>query len=144
MSVADILHRKGHEIVKAMPTDTVQSAVAKLAHNRIGAVIVEDARMRPVGIFSERDFVNATAAHGAAALAMPLERLMSTSLITCQPADAVDTAMATMTRAKIRHLPVVNQGRLVGIVSIGDLVKHRLDEKELEAGVLLDLTRMRA
>jgi CBS domain-containing protein len=144
MSIADILQHKGREVVKAAPADTVQSAVRKLATNRIGAVVVEDARMRPVGIFSERDFVNATAEHGAAALTMTLEHLMSSPIVSCRPTDRVEAAMATMTLAKIRHLPVIDQGRLIGIVSIGDLVKHRMDAKALEADVLLDLTRMRA
>jgi CBS domain-containing protein len=144
MSISDVLHHKGSRVIKAAPTDTVLAAVSLLAEHRIGAVIVEDARMHPVGVFSERDFVNATARHGAAALTMTLEKLMSTPIISCRSSDRVETAMATMTAAKIRHLPVIDQGHLLGIVSIGDLVKHRLDEKALEADVLLDLTRMRA
>jgi CBS domain-containing protein len=144
MSIADILQDKGNQIVKATQTDTVLSAVGQLARHRIGVVIVEDARMRPVGMFSERDFVNATAEHGAAALTMPLEQLMSMPIISCRPTDRVEAAMAQMTRSRIRHLPVIDEGRLAGIVSLGDLVKHRLDEKELEADVLLDLSRMRA
>jgi predicted transcriptional regulator len=69
---------------------------------------------------------------------------MSAPIVTCQSTDAVETALSAMTLAKIRHLPVIDEGNLVGIVSIGDLVKHRLDEKELEASVLLDISRMRA
>ena len=98
--------------------------------------------MRHTGIFSERDFVNAVAEHGAAALTYPVEKLMSAPLVTCRLTDSVETALAAMTMAKIRHLPVVNDGQLVGIVSIGDLVKHRLDEKALEANVLLDIARL--
>jgi CBS domain-containing protein len=144
MSISDILQHKGNRVIKAQVGDTVLSAVGLLAEHRIGAVIVEDARMHPVGVFSERDFVNATAAHGAAALAMTLEKLMSSPIVSCRPTDRVEAAMATMTLARIRHLPVIDQGRLLGIVSIGDLVKHRLDAKALEADVLLDLSRMRA
>jgi CBS domain-containing protein len=144
MSISDILEHKGNRVVKAAPMDTVQSAVGLLAEHRIGAVVVEDARMHPVGIFSERDFVNAVARFGAGALTMTLDKLMSTRIVSCRPSDRVESAMATMTLAKIRHLPVIDHDRLVGIVSIGDLVKHRLDEKALEADVLLDLTRMRA
>jgi CBS domain-containing protein len=144
MSISDILEHKGTHVVKAAPTDTVQSAVGLLAKHRIGAVVVEDAKMHPVGIFSERDFVNAAARHGVGALGMTLDALMSTRIVSCAPSERVETAMATMTRARIRHLPVIDHDRLVGIVSIGDLVKHRLDEKALEADVLLDLTRMRA
>ena len=144
MSIADVLHGKGHQVVKVRTSDSVQSAVRKLADERIGAVIVEDQWMRPAGIFSERDFVNAVAAHGPQALTFTVEKLMSAPLVTCQSADRVETALAAMTMAKIRHLPVVDGGQLVGIVSIGDLVKHRLDEKALEDNVLLDIARLHA
>src|ERR1700733_14979672 len=144
MSISDVLHGKGHQVVKVRTTDSVQTAVRKLADEHIGAVVVEDQWMRHAGIFSERDFLNAVAEHGAAALAFPVEKLMSAPLVTCRPADRVDTALAAMTMAKIRHLPVVDGGHLVGIVSIGDLVKHRLDEKALEANVLLDIARLHA
>jgi CBS domain-containing protein len=144
MSISDILHGKGHQVVRAGQTDKVLSAVRKLAEHRIGAVVVEDEWMHPVGIFSERDFVNATAAHGEAALNMTVDRLMSAPIISCKPTDKVEAALATMTLARIRHLPVIDGGKLIGIVSIGDLVKHRLDEKALEANVLLDLSRMHA
>ena len=115
-----------------------------MAEYRIGAVVVEDQWMRPVGIFSERDFVNATAEFGAQVLTFPVDRLMSAPIVTCHSTDRVETAMSTMTLAKIRHLPVIDAGNLVGIVSIGDLVKHRLDEKALEANVLLDIARLHA
>jgi CBS domain-containing protein len=144
MSISDVLHHKGSQVIKAATTDTVQAVAGLLAEHRIGAVVVEDARMHPVGIFSERDFVNAVVRYGADALAMTVEKLMSAPIVSCRPADRVEAAMAAMTLAKIRHLPVIDQGRLLGIVSIGDLVKHRLDQKALEADVLLDLSRMRA
>jgi len=144
MSISDVLHDKGHKVVKARPKDTVLSAVKELSDKRIGAVVVEDEWMRAVGVFSERDFVNAVAEHGAAALSMTVESLMGSPIISASLSDKVEAALATMTKAKIRHLPVIEDGKLHGIVSIGDLVKHRLDEKELETHVLLDLTRMRA
>jgi len=144
MSISDVLHGKGHHVVKVRTTDTVQAAVRKLAEERIGALVVEDQWMRRAGIFSERDFVNAVAEHGPQALTFPVERLMSAPVVTCRPHDRVETAMAAMTMAKIRHLPVVDNDQLVGIVSIGDLVKHRLDEKALEANVLLDIARLHA
>ena len=144
MSISDVLHVKGHQVVKVRTTDTVQAAVRKLSEERIGAVVVEDQWMRLAGIFSERDFVNAVAEHGAQALRFPAEKLMSAPVVTCRSNDRVETAMAAMTMAKIRHLPVVDNGQLVGIVSIGDLVKHRLDEKALEANVLLDIARLHA
>jgi CBS domain-containing protein len=144
MSISDVLHGKGHRVVKVRTTDTVQAAVRKLADERIGAVVVEDQWMRHAGIFSERDFVNAVAEHGPQALTFPVEKLMSAPVVTCRPTDQVETAMAAMTMAKIRHLPVLENGQMVGIVSIGDLVKHRLDEKALEANVLLDIARLHA
>ncbi len=144
MSISDVLHGKGHHVVKVRTTDTVQTAVRKLAEERIGAVVVEDQWMRTAGIFSERDFVNAVAEHGSQALTFTVDKLMSAPVVTCGPRDRVETAMAAMTMAKIRHLPVVDSGQMVGIVSIGDLVKHRLDEKALEANVLLDIARLHA
>jgi len=144
MSISDVLHGKGHVVVKVAPTDTVLSAVTRLAEHRIGAVVVEDDWMRLVGIFSERDFVNATARYGAEALNFPVERLMSKRVVTCRLNDTVETALSAMTMAKIRHLPVVDRDKMIGIVSIGDLVKHRLDEKALEANVLLDIARLHA
>jgi CBS domain-containing protein len=133
MSISDVLHGKGHHVVKVRTTDTVQTAVRKLADERIGALVVEDQWMRTAGIFSERDFVNAVAEHGPEALTFTVDKLMSAPAVTCGPKDRVETAMAAMTMAKIRHLPVVDNGQLIGIVSIGDLVKNRLDQIEYEA-----------
>ncbi len=144
MFISDVLHTKGSRVVKVRTTDTVQTAVNEMAAQRIGAVVVENEWMRHAGIFSERDFMNAVAEHGALALTLPVETIMSSTLVTCRPSDRLDTALAAMTMARIRHLPVVEDGRLVGIVSIGDLVKHRLDEKALEANVLLDIARLHA
>jgi CBS domain-containing protein len=144
MSISDVLRTKGHHVAKIRTIDTVQTAVRKLADERIGALVVEDQWMRTAGIFSERDFVNAVAEHGPQALTFTVEKLMSAPVVTCGPKDRVETAMAAMTMAKIRHLPVIDNGQLVGIVSIGDLVKSRLDEKALEANVLLDIARLHA
>jgi len=144
MLIADVLHSKGHDVVKVRPIDTVETAVRKLSEHRIGALVVENQWMKLVGIFSERDFVNAIAHNGADALRFQVQQLMSVRVITCRSSDRIDAALAAMTLAKSRHLPVVDDGELRGIVSIGDLVKHRLDEKELEANVLLELSRLRA
>jgi CBS domain-containing protein len=144
MLIADVLRSKGHDVVKIRPADSVALAVGKLAEHRIGALVVENQWMKLVGIFSERDFVNAIAHHGAATLGLEVQQLMSSRVISCRSDDRIDAALAAMTLAKIRHLPVVDDGQLRGIVSIGDLVKHRLDEKELEANVLLELSRMHA
>ena len=142
MLISDVLKSKGHSVVTARPTETVAVAVGKLAKHRIGAVVVEDQWMKPLGVFSERDFVNAVAREGATVLDFDVSQLMSSPIISCRPSDRIDAVLATMTLAKVRHVPVVDGGSLKGIVSIGDLVKHRLDEKELEASVLLDLSRM--
>ena len=144
MIISDVLRIKGHNVVRINPTDSVELAVRKLAEHRIGALVVEDRWMKPVGIFSERDFINAVARDGAAALSFQVRQLMSTPMLTCRSSDHVDAVLATMTMARIRHLPVTEGNELKGIVSIGDLVKHRLDEKELEASVLRDISRMRA
>jgi len=143
MLISEVLRAKGSEVVKIRQTETVAAAVQKLADHRIGALLVEDQWMKPVGIFSERDFVNAVVKQGAATLDVPVQQLMSSPMITCKPSDRIDAIMATMTTKKIRHLPVMESGKLLGMISIGDLVKHRLDEKELEASVLLEIARMR-
>jgi CBS domain-containing protein len=144
MLISDVLQTKGHQVVRIRPTDSVELAVRKLAEHRIGALVVEDRWMKPVGIFSERDFINAVARSGSAVLGLSVQQLMSTPIRTCRSSDRVDAVLATMTIARIRHLPVIDDNELKGIVSIGDLVKHRLDEKELEASVLLDISRMHA
>ena len=143
MLISDVLRTKGHHVVKVRTADTVALAVSKLAENRIGALVVENQWMHLVGIFSERDFVNAIARDGAAVLGFDVQQLMSSPVINCRSSDRIDAALATMTLAKVRHLPVIDDDVLKGIVSIGDLVKHRLDEKELEANVLLEMSRMR-
>jgi CBS domain-containing protein len=144
MFISDVLRTKGHHVERIHPSESVQVAIRKLAEHRIGALVVEDRWMKPIGIFSERDFINAAARDGAAVLGFQVQQLMSTPILTCRSSDRIDAVLATMTMARIRHLPVVEDNELKGIVSIGDLVKHRLDEKELEASVLRDIQRMRA
>jgi CBS domain-containing protein len=142
--ISDVLRTKGRNVVRIRTADSVELAVRKLAEHRIGALVVEDRWMKPVGIFSERDFINAMARDGAAVLGFQVHQLMSTPMRTCRSSDRVDAVLATMTIARIRHLPVIENDEMKGIVSIGDLVKHRLDEKELEASVLLDISRIHA
>ena len=143
MFISDVLRTKGHHVERIHPADSVELAVRRLAEYPI-ALVVEDRWMKPVGIFSERDFINAVARNGAAVLGFQVQQLMSTPILTCRSSDCVDAVLATMTTVRIRHLPVIEDNELKGIVSIGDLVKHRLDEKELEASVLLDISRMHA
>ena len=144
MLVSDVIGVKGRHVVRIRTTDTVLDAVHKLSAHRIGALVVEDEWMHLVGIFSERDLVNAIARLGAEALTYRVGQLMSSPIISCHSTDKLDSVMATMTLSKIRHVPVIDGEELLGIVSIGDLVKHRLDEKELEANVLREIARMRA
>jgi CBS domain-containing protein len=144
MFISDVLRVKGRRVVRVQPTDRVEAAVRKLVEHRIGAVVVEDRWMKPVGIFSERDFIKAVSRDGAEVLGCEVRQLMTSPIISCRSTDRVDAALATMTLARIRHLPVIDGEELKGIVSIGDLVKHRLDEKELEANVLLDIARLHA
>ena len=144
MLIADILRSKGHDVVKVHARDTVLVAARKLAERRIGALVVESQWMKLVGVFSERDLVKAIARDGANALGFEVHQLMSSPIISCRSSDRIDAVLAAMTVGRIRHMPVIDDGQLRGIVSIGDLVKHRLDEKELEANVLLDLSRMHA
>ena len=144
MLIADVLKEKGGHIVRARMTDTIAEVIKLMAENRIGAVVVEDKLGKLAGVFSERDVVQAVARSGPEVLRLEVQYRMSSPVITARSSERVDAALAVMTRSRIRHLPVVDGGALVGIVSIGDLVKHRLDEKELEANVLLEISRMRA
>jgi CBS domain-containing protein len=144
MFISDVLRVKGREVVRIQASDSVAIAVRKLAERRIGALVVEDRWRKPVGIFSERDFIKATAHDGAEVLGCEVHQLMTSPILSCRSSDRLDAALATMTLARIRHLPVIDDGELKGIVSIGDLVKHRLDEKELEANVLLEISRLHA
>jgi len=144
MFISDVLRTKGNRVERVHPTDSVELAVRKLAEHRIGALVVEDRWMKPIGIFSERDFIRASAREGAAVLGYEVRQLMTSPVMSCRSSERIDAALATMTLARIRHLPVIDNNELKGIVSIGDLVKHRLDEKELEANVLLEIARMHA
>ena len=143
MPVADILHHKGRQVSSVRTVETVADAIRKLAEERIGALVVVDRWGKLAGMFSERDVVHALARHGADALGYEVHELMTPDVTTCTPADRIDAVMEVMTAHRIRHLPVMEAGKLVGLVSIGDLVKHRLDEKEQEAAVLRDITRAR-
>ena len=144
MYISDVLRIKGHTVATVLPTDSIQTAVRRLAELRIGAVVVQDRWQKLVGVFSERDLVKLLFRDWKDALDYRVEQVMTRSVITCRPSDKIDSVLAVITMNKVRHVPVMDNGALVGIVSIGDLVKHRLDEKELEAGVLLEISRMHA
>lgn len=143
MSVAEILHRKGRHVTTVRSVDSIEAAIRKLHEERIGALVVVDRWGKLVGMFSERDVIRALANHGAAAIGFEVHELMTPEVTTCAPDDRIEAVMQTMTAHRVRHLPVMEGGQLVGLVSMGDLVKHRLDVKEQEAAVLRDLTRLR-
>jgi len=143
MLISDVLGTKGRHVVKIHADETIESAVHKLAEHRIGALLVEDRWMKLVGIFSERDFIHAIGRDGVSALGAEVKEWMSKRVVSCRSSDRIDAVLATMTELRIRHVPVIDNGELKGIVSIGDLVKYRLDEKEMETSVLLDISRMR-
>jgi CBS domain-containing protein len=132
MHVAVVLKRKGNRIVSAAPDDSVAAVTRLLTEHRIGAVLVMGDDGQPVGILSERDVVRAIARDGAAALDRPVADLMTRELITAAPDDTVADMMAVMTERRIRHVPIVESGRVIGVISIGDVVKARIDDAELE------------
>ncbi len=138
MTVKAILTTKGSDVATIEPTANVGAAVKLLAGRRIGAVVVTGPEQRVVGIVSERDVVRALDQHGDIALALPLTEVMTRRVETCAPSDTISSIMERMTAGKFRHVPVVEQGRLSGIVSIGDVVKHRLQEMEREQAALRD------
>ena len=138
MTVKAILSAKGSNVTTTEPTATLESGIRILAERGIGALVVLGADHRVIGILSERDVVRALAERGAGALTEPLARVMTRKISTCTQSDTVDSIMEQMTADKFRHVPVVEQGRLVGIVSIGDVVKHRLHEMERDSAAMHD------
>jgi CBS domain-containing protein len=137
MTVAAILHNKGAEVLTIEASMSVRDAVALLAERKIGAlpVVSGDA---VAGIMSERDVIYCLRTDGAAVLDWPVEKIMTSPAITVDRSEQVLSALSLMTKRRIRHLPVVEGGRIIGIVSIGDLVKYRMDKIEREAADLLN------
>lgn len=138
MKVADILAAKGRNVSTVQPAERIETLTHRLRLERIGALIVTSNGRDVEGIISERDIVYGLAEHGQQALKMPASALMNLSVPTCRPDDTMASVMAKLTTARVRHLAVIESGRLVGIISIGDVIKRRLDEVELEANVLRD------
>ncbi|MEA2904679.1 MAG: hypothetical protein QOG83_611 [Alphaproteobacteria bacterium] len=138
MTVNAILSSKGSNVTTIEPIATLEAAIALLAEQHIGALVVLGPERRVIGILSERDVVRALADQGAAALKQPLALVMTRKVSTCTQADKVNALMEQMTTGKFRHVPVVEQDRLIGIVSIGDVVKYRLGEMEHETEALRD------
>jgi CBS domain-containing protein len=136
MKVQDILSEKGTRVATMRPDASIDTVVHRLRLDRIGAVVISADGRTIEGILSERDIVYGLVEHGAALLQKRAADIMTHEVVTCRAEDAIKEVMAKMTHSRIRHVPVVENGRLAGIVSIGDVVKHRLSEAELEASVL--------
>jgi CBS domain-containing protein len=136
MKVQDILSEKGNRVATMRPDASIDTVVHRLRLDRIGAVVISTDGLTIDGILSERDIVYGLVEHGAALLQKRAADIMTHEVVTCRVEDAIKEVMAKMTHSRIRHVPVVENGRLAGIVSIGDVVKHRLSEAELEASVL--------
>jgi CBS domain-containing protein len=138
MNVTTILSAKGGDVISIEPAATLETAVRMLAERGIGALLVLGPDRRLVGILSERDIVRVLAEQGAGVLAQPLSQVMTRKVVTCSPSDTVDVLMERMTTGKFRHVPVVEQEKVIGVISIGDVVKHRLKEIEQESAALRD------
>jgi CBS domain-containing protein len=141
MTVKAILDSKGTDVATIEPTADLASAVKVLAERRIGALVVVGPDQRVAGIVSERDVVRVLAELGTAALEQPVGQVMTRKVVTCNRAETMSSIMERMTAGKFRHLPVVEEGQLIGIVSIGDVVKHREQEIEFESATLRDYIR---
>lgn len=138
MQVDTILRSKGGGVETIEAAATVEGAVRHMRLKRVGALVVSADGQRLDGIITERDVLLGLDRHGAALLHMTVGQIMNRSVLTCAPTDAVTQVMSDMTHRRVRHLPVVDHGRLVGLVSIGDVVKSRLEEVEAAANVMRD------
>ena len=133
MFLSQVLKDKGDLVFTASPNETVGAAAALLHSRRVGAMVIIDDDDRVIGILSERDIVRVVAERGAAGLTQPISSCMTRDVHFAAPNEAVHTLLERMTDRRVRHLPVIHQGRLAGIVSIGDLVKSKIAETEAEA-----------
>jgi CBS domain-containing protein len=138
MHVKNILSVKGGNVVSIEPTATLETAVRTLTQHKIGALLVFGPDQRIIGILSERDIVRVLAEQGASALTQPLAQVMTRKVFTCSPSETIAVIMERMTAGKFRHVPVLEQDQVVGVVSIGDVVKYRLQEMEHESAALRD------
>ena len=138
MKVSDILQIKGSVVTTVRPDTSARELSVQLRAEQIGAMIVSSDGRSINGIVSERDLAYALAAHGNELPTLTVSRLMTKVVVVCAPEDSITHVMKLMTQRRVRHLPVKEGDQLVGIISIGDVLKHRLDEVELEANVLRD------
>jgi CBS domain-containing protein len=137
MRISDVIRRKGDLVVTVRPDVTVVRLLAILEEHHIGAVVVSDDGERVSGIISERDVVRHLHADGAGVLDQPVASIMTSEVETCTPEDGIEDLARTMTEHRFRHVPVVVDGKLVAIVSIGDIVKWRIDELQTERDQLV-------
>jgi len=142
MNVEQLLSGKGHDVISVQPHRTLAEAIRTLSEKRIGAVVVMGADGALVGILSERDIIRALGALGPSALESAVSRSMTSKVVTCRPQTSVDELMEIMTTGRFRHVPVVENGRVTGIVSIGDVVKHRVAAIEAESKAMRDYIAM--
>ena len=138
MTVKSILSSKGRDVITIEPAALLETAIALLAQRRIGALVVLGPERRVIGIVSERDVVRVLAEQGPSVLTAPIAQVMTRKVSTCSDSDTVSDLMEQMTAGKFRHVPVLDRERLVGIISIGDVVKHRLGEMERESEAMRD------
>ncbi len=131
--VSSILDRKGNDVLTVSAAEPVSRAVAVMTEGGVGALVVVDASGDVEGIVSERDVLSGLSSHGTALLERSVEQVMTSQVRTCTPSTGTTELAETMTEGRIRHVPVLDEGRLVGIVSIGDVVKSRLDELAAQA-----------
>jgi CBS domain-containing protein len=141
MTVNDILRQKGNHVITIEPTATLAAAVRMLAQHRIGALLATGADHRIVGVLSERDVVRVLDEKGSAALSTPVAEVMTRRVVTCDRSETIAEIMERITSGRFRHVPVIEHGRLAGIVSIGDVVKARLSELEHEHNALREYIR---
>lgn len=139
MKIRDILYRKGRTVMTVRPTETVSTLSHRLRMAKVGALVVSEDGEAVMGIVSERDVVNCLAERGAEALNTRVSEIMTGGVRTCTEGDNISAIAREMTEHRFRHMPVLDGGRLVGMISIGDIVKHRIQEMELEQGVLRDM-----
>ena len=136
MRIERIIQEKGGDVLTIKPGAKVSDAVALLSEKRIGAVVVSENGTSPDGILSERDVVRQLGKVGTDCLGQPVSELMTADIKSCAPSDMLDDVLATMTEGRFRHMPVLDGGAMVGIVSIGDVVKSRLSELSMERDAL--------
>ena len=136
MYVRNVLQHKGHDIISVAPDNSLQEVAKTLRENKIGAVLVCEKAGRMCGVLSERDIIIAIAKHGGVILEGKVAEFMTEGVYTCSLDDEIKTVMEQMTRRRVRHLPVVEDGNVVGMISIGDVVKQRMAETEAESEAL--------